>query len=134
MKYPLTSSDYRKALLEGKLLGLRCNQCDKYTFPPKMVCMECGSEDIQIAELSGNAEVKTFTINRVPPEGFKAPYIVAIVKLVEGPRAMCNVEGIDLEEASMELIGKKGVLGFKKVKRDKFSGGDMAALTFLPKE
>lgn len=131
MKYQLTFRQYKEALLKGKLLGLQCKRCQKYTFPPKMVCAECGGEDLRTVQLSNEGEVKTFTVIRIPPEGFNAPYIVAIVELKEGPWTMCNIEGVDPEQASMELIGKKGTLGFKEIRGDKFSGGDTVALTFM---
>ncbi|MDH5363732.1 MAG: zinc ribbon domain-containing protein, partial [Dehalococcoidia bacterium] len=43
MDYKLTFSTYRDALKEGKLLGLKCNQCGAYTAPPRKVCSKCGS-------------------------------------------------------------------------------------------
>ena len=58
MEYILTVKQFREALREGKFLGLKCKQCGAYTVPPRKVCSECQSEDMEIAELSRNGEIQ----------------------------------------------------------------------------
>lgn len=130
MEYKLAYREYAEELKKGRLLGLRCNKCGAYTAPPKKVCMQCTSEDLDIVELSGQGIIRTFTVIRVPPEGFKAPYIVAVAELDEGPWLMGNVIGIDVDKATLDLIGKKVRVGSKTVPGDKFSCGDMEVPTF----
>ena len=130
MEYKLTYEKYKEALLGGKFLGLKCNKCNAYTVPPKKVCIMCTSEDMEIVDIKPNGEIKTYTVVRVPPEGFEAPYIVGMVELDEGPWVMGNIVDIDPDKASMELIGKRVTIGHKVVKGDKFSAGDGVALTF----
>jgi len=132
MEYKLTAKNFAEALKEGKLLGLKCNNCGAYTVPPKKVCMECGSEDLEISQLSGRGQIKTFTVIRVPPEGFEAPYIVGMAELDEGPWLMGNIIDVDADAATMELIGKKVSVGHKVLPGDKFSAGEMVAVTFSP--
>ena len=130
MEYKLTYEKYVSELKEGKFLGLKCHQCGAYTAPPKMVCMECGSEDLEIVELSGKGTVRTFTVLRVTPEGFEPPYIVAMAELDEGPWVTGNIIGIDPDKATMDLIGQQIKVGHKVIPEDKFSGGERVALTF----
>ena len=130
MDYVLTSNMYKQALKEGKLLGLKCKQCGKITAPANKVCIECGSEDLDIIELSGKGEIQTFTVIHVPPEGFEAPFVVAMAELDEGPWVMGNVEGIDPNKVTMELIGRRVKIGHKVVPADEFSAGERVALTF----
>jgi len=130
MDYKLTFSTYRDALKEGKLLGLKCNQCGAYTAPPRKVCSKCGSEDLEIVSLSGKGEIQTFTVIYVPPEGFEAPFVVAMVKLDEGPWVMGNIEGVDPNNVTMDIIGRRVRVGYKELPADKISGGDRIALTF----
>lgn len=132
MEYKLTARMFAEALRENRLLGLKCNKCWAYTIPPKKVCMECGSEDMEISELSGMGTVQTFTVIRVPPEGFKAPYVVAMVELDEGPWIIGNVVNIDPDEVTMDLIGQRVKVGHKVRPRDQFSAGEMVAVTFSP--
>ena len=130
MEYKLTYNKYKEALMSGKFLGLKCNKCGGYTVPPKKVCMECASEDMDIVDLSGKGEIKTYTVIRVPPEGFEAPYIVAMVELDEGPWVTGNIVDVDPDKTSMDMIGKRVSIGHKVVKGDKFSAGDGIALAF----
>ena len=131
MEYKLTYNAFKEALKQNKLLGLKCNQCGAYTAPPKKVCMECASEDMEIVELNGKGEIQTFTVINVPPEGFEAPYMVALVKLDEGPWIMGNVIGIDLDKATMDLMGRKVEMSDSKIHPgDKFSAGEKVALVF----
>lgn len=130
MEYILTSKDFAEALRKGKFLGLKCKQCGAYTVPPQKVCSECSSDDMEITELSRNGEVQTFTVIHIPAEGFEAPYIVALIKLEEGPWVTANIIDINPGEATMELIGQKGRIDYKDVPADNFSGGGRIALTF----
>ena len=132
MEYALTAKMFTEALKENKLLGLKCNKCGAYTVPPKKVCMECTSEDLEVVELSGKGQIQTFTVIRVPPEGFEAPYIVGMAELDEGPWLMGNIVDVDPDEATMDLIGMRVKLGHKVLPGDKFSAGEMVAVTFSP--
>ena len=132
MEYKLTAKMFAEALKYSKLLGLKCNKCGAYTVPPKKVCMECTSEDLEVFELSGKGQIQTFTVIRVPPEGFEAPYIVGMAELDEGPWIMGNIVDVDPDEATMDLIGMRVKLGHKVLPGDKFSAGEMVAVTFSP--
>ena len=130
MEYKLTYKSYADALREGNLLGLKCNECQAYTAPPKKVCMEYAGEDVEIVQLSGKGKVQTFTVVRMPPEGFEEPYVVALVELSEGPWVMGNIVGVDASHIGMELIGKEVTAGCQVLPGDKFSNGDKVALCF----
>ena len=130
MEYKLTHKAYTDALREDRLLGLKCNKCGGCTVPPKKVCIECTSEDVDIIELSGKGEIRTFTVIRVAPEGFEAPYLVGLVELEEGPWLMGTILGIEPDKATMDIIGKKVKLGHTIVPEDKFSAGERVAATF----
>jgi uncharacterized OB-fold protein len=109
---------------------LKCNQCGAYTVPPQKVCSNCHSEDMAVVELSRKGEVRSFTVIYTPAEGFDAPYIVALVELEEGPWVTTSVINFDPEQATMELIGRKGRIDYKDLPADTFSGGERLALTF----
>ena len=130
MEYELTYKQYAETLKEGKLLGLRCNDCGAYTAAGMKTCSDCISENLQAVELSGRGKVNTFTVIRVPPEGFDAPYIVALVELAEGPWVMGNITDVDPNEATMDLIGQQVTVGHKTHSGDRMSGGEIAVLTF----
>jgi uncharacterized OB-fold protein len=130
MEYKLKYKQFAEALKENKLLGLKCNRCGAYTVPPKMVCIECGSNDSGIVELSGRGTIRTFTVIRVAPDGFQAPYVVAEAELEEGPWLMGNMIGVDTNEATMGIIGKRVRVGHYIFPGDKFSCGEVVVPAF----
>ena len=130
MEYKLTHQAFYEALKQGKLLGLKCNECGAHTTPPKKVCLECASEDMNVVDLKGTGEIKTITTIYVSPEGMQPPYSIALVELDEGPWLMGNIVGIDPDKADLDLIGRRVRVDHKIVSADKFSAGDTVALTF----
>jgi len=131
-EYKLTFKDYNNALMKGKLLGLKCNNCGVYTCPPKMTCQECASMDLEIVQLSGEGKVVTFTVNNVAAEGreCEAPYTIIMVELNEGPWLMGNFADLDPGKITMEIIGKKVKLGVKVLPKDKYASLDKARPLF----
>jgi hypothetical protein len=131
-EYKLAFKDYNKALMKGKLLGLKCNNCGAYTCPPKITCQECTSMDLEIVQLSGEGKVVTFTVNNVAAEGreCEAPYTIIMVELNEGPWLMGNFADLDPGKITMEIIGKKVKLGVKVLPKDKYASLDKARPLF----
>jgi uncharacterized OB-fold protein len=126
MEYKLTSKNYYEALKQDRLLGLKCRACGAVTVPPAMVCRQCDSPDLEIVELKGSGEIRTFTTVFVAAEGRESevPYTIVMVEMDEGPWLMGNLDGIDPKLASMELIGKKVRMGHKVFPGDKYSAGE----------
>jgi uncharacterized OB-fold protein len=132
MEYKLKFKEYNEALKDNRLLGLKCRECGAITVPPKMVCYKCSSPDMEVVQLNGGGEVRTFTTVFVASEGREdeVPYVIVMVELDEGPWIMGNLEGIDPKAASMELIGKKVTMGSKVFPGDKYSAGESARPLF----
>ncbi|HAP93834.1 MAG TPA: nucleic acid-binding protein [Desulfotomaculum sp.] len=128
--YPLTYKQFYEGLKKGKLLGLKCRICEALTVPPKMCCAKCTSTDLELVELSGRGEIKTFTVIRVAPEEFTAPYVVVMVELDEGPWVLGNLEGVDPDQASMKLIGEKVTIGHKVILPVKYNPGEGVVMIF----
>jgi hypothetical protein len=129
IEYKLTFKQFNETLRKkNKLLGLNCDDCGKYTCPPKMTCQECGGTNLKIAELSGNGKIVTFTSSYVIAAGreVEAPILVILVELDEGPWVMGNLVGIDPNQATMEsIIGKKVQLVATRVlPTDMYSKGE----------
>lgn len=115
---------------EKRFLGMKCGDCGAYTFPPQAVCRECGSVNYEAAGLSGRGIIKSFTVIRVPPEGFDGGYIVGLVELAEGPWIMVNIRAG--EQPDMNLIGKTGTVKCVGSREDRFSGGKRITFLFFP--
>jgi uncharacterized OB-fold protein len=132
MEYKLIFKDYNEALKQNKLLGLKCQACDTITVPPKMVCRQCASPDMEIVELKGTGKIRTFTNVFVASEGREdeVPYTIVLVELDEGPWIMGNLGDIDPTQATTELIGRKVKMGHKLFPGDKYSAGEGARPLF----
>lgn len=132
MEYKLPFKEYNKALMKGKLLGLKCGSCGNITVPPKMACQDCAGVDLDIIELKKEGKIVTFTLVNVAPEGREneVPYIIALVKLDEGPWIMGNLIDIDPAKATMDLIDKRVKIGFRVFPGDKYSPGNRARPLF----
>ena len=135
MEYKLTFKEYNEALKKNKLLGLKCNDCGAITVPPKMVCRECTSPDMDIIEMNGKGKIRTFTTVNVASEGREneVPYTIVLVELDEGPWIMGNLVGVEPEKATMEvLMGKKVKMTEPSVfPGDKYSAGEGASPAFV---
>ncbi len=101
--------DFFSALMEGKLIGAKCRECEEITCPPKSTCNRCGSRNLEIVELSGKGKIVSYTVTYVAPLGYdrEVPYVVAIVELDEGAWIIGRLD-VDAEKADNEdLIGKR---------------------------
>ncbi len=109
MQPKISVKEYTEALIENRLLGLKCLDCKTITAPPRTVCRHCSSMNLEPVELSGKGKIVTYTAVHVPPESRQGqpPYIVAMVQLDEGPWIMTNLSGVDIDTASMKLIDKR---------------------------
>lgn len=131
MAYPLTHRQFYEGLKAGELLGLKCGRCGAYTVPPKISCAECGHTGLEVTRLSGRARIRTFTVIRVAPEGFQAPYTVALAELDEGPWLMGNMEGLPVtDEIGEELVGRTVRIAGRVVPPLNYSAGEGVAVIF----
>ncbi len=99
-------SDFAHYLKDGHLMGSRCKKCGCTSFPPIADCGNCMSGDFEFFEMSGKASLQTFTKIVAAPTGFEdvAPYIVGVVDLEEGGRALAWFgESIKEEEITIGM-------------------------------
>ncbi len=131
--YPLTFEEFKQGLAEGQLLGLKCVECGEGIVPPSAVCTACGSSRLERAAFAKKGKIRTFTVIRVGPQGFDAPYVVALVELDDGPWVLGNVVGIDPERTGMQLVNEEVVISSKVVPPDSPETGiEGVVLTFEP--
>lgn len=79
------------------LVGEVCPRCGKTLFPPRDVCPECGGPARTAFELSGRGSVYSYTTMYHAPDAFtdQTPYVVALVKLEEGPLVTAQITDVD---------------------------------------
>lgn len=125
--------EYRLALRENKLLGLKCKACGFVTAPPRLACRHCGATDSDMVELSGRGKIATFTTVFIPPESRRGqtPYLVVVIELEEGPWIMGNIQGADPATATLDLIGKTVYMNNNLIPRDRKPPEDIAPMFVL---
>lgn len=89
---------------ERRLMIQRCHGCGRAIFYPRSVCPTCLSREIGWVEADGRGTVFTFTVQHREPPGFQgqAPYVNAMIELVEGVRMFSRVVA-DPEEVTIGL-------------------------------
>ena len=116
------------------LIGNKCSSCNKIFFPPKEACPYCRRKSIgkmQELKLFGKGEIITYTIIHVAPEEFEkqVPYIIAIIKLNEGPNITAQIVDCDLD---IIKIGMKVEQTFRKIQEDGYTGAIHYGYKFRP--
>lgn len=104
---------YWEACQQMKLVIQQCSDCEHIQFYPRLMCSNCMGRNVSWIEASGNAIIVSYTIIHRPilPAYIKeAPYILAIVRLEEGPTMMTNIINCPLDEV---VCGMEVTVQFK---------------------
>ena len=89
--------DYWAFCRQHELRMQKCRDCGYIRFPPSFLCPKCHSTNVDWTVLSGRGEVYSYVTYRVPYHPAYVddiPYIVAFIKLAEGPRMESDLTGI----------------------------------------
>ena len=82
------------ATREQRLLLQKCLDCGHLQHYPRALCLSCRSTDLGWSETAGAGVVHSFTVvHRAPDPSFTPPYVVALVRLDEGPTLLTNLVG-----------------------------------------
>jgi uncharacterized protein len=119
---PFSAASFEQYLSERKLMGVRCMKCGNTYVPPRAICPNCQSEDLEWIETSAKGRLAAFTvIYNGPPfmieQGFdrRNPYVSGIVELEEGPRFSARINGLDPTKPAEIQIGTPLVVDFVEV-------------------
>ncbi len=87
----------------GALLGMRCLDCGISVFGQAVFCQACSSARLEPVDLSRTGTLYSYTIVRVPPEGWPGPvpYVLGEVELPEGPHILAEV--IDVAHDALRI-------------------------------
>lgn len=97
------SQPYWDACNRQQLLIQQCSACGHHQFYPRSFCTECGQGKPRWVRARGRGTVVTWTIVRRPvSEAYAAdtPYVIALIRLAEGPVMMSQVTGCDPEQVT----------------------------------
>lgn len=111
---------WRENLTKIRLIGNKCDKCNSLHYPKKYLC-DCGNDQMSEYKFLGKGKVVSFTEVHVSPEHLRktVPYIIALIKLQEGPMVTtqlveCNDPklGIEVESCVRRIFtdGEKGLI------------------------
>lgn len=106
---PLLIKHYLDRLEKGEIIGSKCKKCGTLSIPLKPVCAKCGNFDLEEIESKGEGDLRSFTVIYValPNLVDKAPYVVGLVHLDEGPSIMGRLIGVDTTKPEKIKIGTR---------------------------
>jgi uncharacterized protein len=106
------SREYWRGAHHKQLMLQKCHVCGAVQFPPRHHCATCWDSEPGWFEASGRGIVESVTVvRRAPIAAFrsKVPYVVAAIRIAEGPRMITNLIG---EGALLAQIGDAVVVDF----------------------
>lgn len=122
---------WRKLKNMYELLGTQCSKCGNYFYPPRNMCPECRrASKMAPFKFSGDGEVYSYTVIHSSTGNFEklTPYILAIIKLDEGPlmtsQVVCKPEDV--------YIGMKVKAVFRKLGEESEKGMIYYGTKFVP--
>jgi len=77
-------SNFFKNLKEGRLTTTKCKKCNELLWPPRIVCPNCHSDELEWVDLGNEGELYAFTEMRLgAPLGFvqDVPFCIGVVKI-----------------------------------------------------
>lgn len=94
-----------EACTRGEFLVHRCERCQR-SYWPASTCVDHGSASMRWVPASGRARVHTYTIVHhayIPSFADRVPYVLAVVRLDEGPFFHTNIVGCDPADVTVDM-------------------------------
>jgi hypothetical protein len=94
-------TSFFQGLEENKIMGSKCPQCKMIYVPVGKYCPKCYRETKEIAEVSQEGKIISWTImtKKYPGQTKEAPYLIALIQLDGTSNYLCHHVGeIDLSE------------------------------------
>lgn len=95
----LDNAGFWEGVKRHELVFQRCKECGTWRHPPRPMCPNCQSLEVEWVPSSGKGTVYSWVIYReAPHSAFTAPYGVVLVELDEGIRFVTNMVETNPEE------------------------------------
>lgn len=108
----ITIQNYLEYVNGKKLMGSKCQKCNATYVPPRKLCIECNSTDLEWVEMSGKGKLAAFSCIGVGTtfmtnKGYsmKKPYCFSVIELDEGPMVSGQLLGVDESNPDTISIG-----------------------------
>ncbi len=115
------------------LEGGHCPACGALFWPMRLRCTDCGSTNQEPVRLSPRGTLLTWTRVMRPPKGYtsEAPYMVGLVRLVDGPVLLAQLTDMALDSVvPMQGMPMEAVI--RAIRRDGDDGPILYGYKFRP--
>lgn len=118
-----TTEGWWNATQGQRLVVQRCEACGHHQHHPRSVCTSCGATDaLGFADAAGTGIVLSHTvIHRAPdPRLGDEPYLLALVRLDEGPTLVTHVwdADLDLHDRDLDLCDRRVQVSWLPIEGD----------------
>jgi uncharacterized OB-fold protein len=104
---PIVTEDsavFWDAAAQHRLVAQRCGECATLRHPPRPMCPQCGSLDVEMVELSGRGTIYSYALLHHPQHpAFDYPVVAVLVDLDEGIRIVSNLIEVDPADVRVDL-------------------------------
>lgn len=99
-----------------------CEMCKRAIIPPRIICPYCGIKAgrMKRIDVSPEGEILSYTVLEMPPEGFAAPILLALIEFDQGAIALCRGDTRDIASVRIGLrvridVGEDELLSFRLI-------------------
>ena len=98
------SKPYWDGCQQGVLRVQRCVTCRHLQLYPRILCTRCTCTELDWVDVSGKGKIASYTVvTRAISKAYAAPYVVALIDLVEGPRMMSTIIDSDGSDVAVGM-------------------------------
>ena len=90
------NADFYRLAASGRLHLQRCTRCQHYYHPPRYLCRECGSGELEFVPSQGRGRIFSWTVTHRPVDpgwAEEIPYATVVVEMEEGVRVVGALNG-----------------------------------------
>jgi uncharacterized OB-fold protein len=92
------------ATRENRLCVQICEVCEHRQLYPRSICTRCGADRLLLRDADGRGTVWSFTVTYRPASPLiQVPYVIAIVRLDEGPTVLTQIVGCAPSEVHCDM-------------------------------
>lgn len=106
-KVHITTDTYTEpfwqAAKEERLVAPKCGECGHFRLPPTPFCPECRSREVEWTELSGRAEVFSFSVLHGFPGLPDLTLVAAVLDLPDAPGARLVTNIVDADPTKVAI-------------------------------
>jgi uncharacterized OB-fold protein len=119
------NASFWEAARQHRLVAQRCRGCGRLRHPPRPMCPQCHSVELEMVDLAGTGVLYSYAVLHHPQHpAFSYPLIAALVDLDEGVRIVSNL--VDVEPGDVRI-------GMELQARFEATADDMAVPVFEPR-